>query len=329
MAWTLSKSETGRARRTQLLTLAGWGFVATTSFLVAFMALQFSEFDAPTVTAGSQNDAGPVITGSIQSAAGSHTAGSVGLMQKGADAGKPTRTQELSTDVEILRRELIDLRRTVSVIRDSRDQLASRLGQIEQTYQGFTTSITKSKQSRPAGGLPPDPMPVSSSDPRGIPPIPPIPIASPLGKNKPMRSMAETKQPAPIGEKPVAVAANPRVVAAPLHTASISKETEPAAAMQPEGSKTEQTKFGVDLGGYSSLGTLSKGWTELKDRQKTLLADLAPRASLSDKNGRLEVRLVAGPFTNAAHAITLCAQLQAKGRPCQPTLFIGQPVVAQ
>lgn len=299
------------------LTLAGWGLVATSSFVVAFMALQFSQFDEPTVVAGIGDPS--EFTGSINTASKT----TVGIMQRGADASKPSKTQELSTDVDLLRRELIALRRTVSSIRESRNDLAVRLSMVEKKYEGFTTTVVKPQKVRvrePA--IPSDPLPLTTStveDKPEIPPLPPIPMAAPSAKTA---AAAKTTRTAVV-DKP---AKTPRRVDAPLTTASIPKKTQ----KEPKTKNVDKTSFGVDLGGYSSLATLGKGWTELKKSdQKTLIANLAPRASLSDKNGRLEVRLVAGPFNNAAHAVTLCAQLQAKGRPCQPTLFVGQPVVTQ
>lgn len=329
MVWNLPKSDGNRGARMPFLTLAGWGLVATSSFVVAFMALQFAQFDDPTLVASAGDPAD--ITGSINAASKS----SIGIIQRGADASKPSKTQELSTDVDLLRKELIALRRTVSSIRESRNDLAVRLSLVEKKYEGFTATLAQARQAQtqvpaqvqaqaraPESAIPSDPLPLTTStvaEKPEIPPLPPIPVAAP-----PVRTAAaaETKKSA----RPAKTTKTPRRVDAPLTTASIPKKTEP----ETEAKSVDKTSFGVDLGGYSSLSTLGKGWMELKKSdQKTLVANLAPRASLSDKNGRLEVRLVAGPFDNAAHAVTLCAQLQAKGRPCQPTLFVGQPVVTQ
>lgn len=317
MVLTLPKSDGNRGGRMPLLTLAGWGLVATSSFVVAFMALQFAQFDEPTIVASVGDPT--EITGSINAASKS----SVGIIQRGTDASRPSKTQELSTDVDLLRKELIALRRTVSSIRESRNDLAVRLSLVEKKYEGFTTTIAKARQAKvQAPAIPSDPMPLTTSavaEKPDLPPLPPVPMAAPPAKNK----VATKTKKSPVKAK---ATKTPRRVDAPLTTASIPKKTEPEAKT----GNIDKTSFGVDLGGYSSLSTLGKGWLELKKSdQKTLVANLAPRASLSDKNGRLEVRLVAGPFDNAAHAVTLCAQLQAKGRPCQPTLFVGQPVVTQ
>lgn len=334
MASSQSKSESSRGRRPALLTLAGWGMVAISSFVVAFMALQFSEYKGDSRVAALPTENPPLYTGSIKA----NSKPEIGIMQRGAPSSSVTKTAELSTDVDLLRNELIALRRTVSVIRESRNQMAIRLSAVERRAQGFSTTIAKTKLGQKPV-IPSDPTPIqANSEPRRneIPPIPPIPMAAPASKAlKTKQAMIKaapkfvtpelktTKAEKP--EKPKkTVSKTPRKIKTdPITTASIGKkETKTKAVVE-----AERTNFGVDLGGYSSLATLNKGWSDMKQKQKQLLGNLAPRASLSDKNGRLEVRLVAGPFNNAAHAITLCAQLQAKGRRCQPTLFVGQPVV--
>jgi len=313
--------------------------VAISSFVVAFMALQFSEHSGDSEVAALPTANPPLYTGSIKS----ESKPEIGLMRRGAPSANSSKTAELSTDVDLLRNELIALRRTVSVIRESRNQLAIRLSAVERRAQGFSTTIAKTKSGqRPV--IPSDPMPILENNQihlREVPPIPPIPMAAPSSKalkaKQAMVKAAPKRVAAPEtiktevkptkAEKPEKTTSRtPRKIKTdPITTASIPKKETKTKDVK----EVERTNFGVDLGGYSSLATLNKGWTDMKQKQKQLLGNLAPRASLSDKNGRLEVRLVAGPFNNAAHAITLCAQLQAKGRRCQPTLYVGQPVVTR
>lgn len=306
MAWEPSRSREsigGRESRRQVVTLGAWGLVAMSSFVAAFMALQFSKFDEAADETAAAED--PV------KAAPAGTASGIGIIQLGSDAARSSRTDELATDVESLRKELVALRRTVASIRESRDQLALRLAAVEETYQGFTSSIAKTARTKSPAPRDVTPAAAPAEAPvaaPATPPMPPVPIAAPQQRK------------AASGQRKASADAA-------LTTGSIPADPQPAAAGGPAGA--ERTDFAVDLGGFSSLATLAKGWSDLREQQKELLGDLAPRASLSDKDGRLEVRLVAGPFANAAHAITLCAQLQARGRPCQPTLFVGQPVAAE
>ncbi len=317
MAWNPLKTDDDENRRMPLLSLLGWGMIATSSFVAAFMALQFSSTDNPVMLADQSVDT--IQTGSLPDRS------EIGIMHRGASR-QTTRTQELSGDVDLLREELVALRRTVASMRQSRDQLTSRLRQIENSYAEITAAIGRGES---LGTYSPPNMPrLRKSAPDAmLPPMPPIPdkqakrpprkIAPPVRQVRAPAKPASPTDPSP--DKPVA-----STQADPVTTASVPA-AEPLET-EVESQRPERTEFAIDLGGYASLATLAKGWKDLKSKQKELVGDLAPRASLSDKNGRLEVRLVAGPFANAAHAITLCAQLQAAGRACQPTLFIGQPV---
>lgn len=300
-----------------LLALLGWGMVATSSFVAAFMALQFSSIDAPGFVAEQPVDT--IQTNSLPDRS------EIGIMNRGA-ARQTNRTQELSGDVDLLREELVALRRTIASMRQSRDQLTGRIRKIEDSYAEITAAIGRGETL--GSHSPPKMPPLRKSAPDDmLPPMPPIPTAQ---AQPPLRKIAPPPRTVPAPADPDRQAASLQDKPAadkevdPITTASIPvAEPEDKAA---ETQRAERTEFAIDLGGYASLATLEKGWKDLKTKQKTLVGDLAPRASLSDKNGQLEVRLVAGPFANAAHAITLCAQLQATGRACQPTLFIGQPV---
>ncbi|PLX39486.1 MAG: hypothetical protein C0606_02955 [Hyphomicrobiales bacterium] len=87
-----------------------------------------------------------------------------------------------------------------------------------------------------------------------------------------------------------------------------------------------RSEFGIDLGGFATMAALRKHWDAFAAEHPDLRDALEPRAGISEKDGTLEVRLIAGPFINAADAIVLCAKVGAKGAACQPALFSGQPV---
>ena len=333
MVWRKSDSERSdgeSTERSQLFSLAIWGLVATTSFVFAFMALQFSKFDETPET---------VETAALRmpdKPEAPEKRGEIGIIQRGSSTVRDTQTKQLTTDVDLLRKEVIALRRTVSSIRQSRDQLAKRLAKVEDTQTGFTSSISKSSRqtnvrkapvtnnatgnaAAKASSLPPDPLPLNSRTSKSTigthsPPLPPLPPKPRAAADGQIRDVTAKRSPLETALIPDQVV-----------TGAVPDDSSAVAAPK----RLESTEFGIDLGGFASLATLNKGWSDISTRQKDLLADLAPRASLSDQNGRLEVRLVAGPFANAAHAITLCAQLQAKGQSCQPTLFVGQPVVSR
>lgn len=100
-----------------------------------------------------------------------------------------------------------------------------------------------------------------------------------------------------------------------------------AAPAAPADVQTEppvtRTQFGIDLGSEPSFGSLRIRWDNLR-RKYPELSRLSPRISVRDNKGKVELRLVAGPFDNAAEAAKACAGLLAKGAVCDGGLFDGQ-----
>jgi hypothetical protein len=123
----------------------------------------------------------------------------------------------------------------------------------------------------------------------------------------------KTQTAAPAGITPVA--SDPK----PVHTTSL-------ATAEPEAALT-RTSFGIDLGSEASFGWLRTRWDNLR-KQYPELGRLSPRISARDKNGKIELRLIAGPFENAADAAKACASLLSKGTLCDGGLFDGQRLPA-
>ncbi len=94
------------------------------------------------------------------------------------------------------------------------------------------------------------------------------------------------------------------------------------------GTKTPtQTRFGVELATALSSDGLKKEWTALSGRHEELLGKLEVRRQTtgeSSARGPQEMKLIAGPFSNAASAALLCARLQAEGAFCKETVFSGE-----
>jgi hypothetical protein len=67
-------------------------------------------------------------------------------------------------------------------------------------------------------------------------------------------------------------------------------------------------------------------WANLRGNHGGLLANLRPLVSIREgtQPGSMELRLIAGPLSNAGDAARACASLQAKGVNCQTSVFDGQ-----
>ncbi|WP_347264285.1 hypothetical protein [Nitrobacter sp.] len=87
-----------------------------------------------------------------------------------------------------------------------------------------------------------------------------------------------------------------------------------------------RTEFGVDLGGAVSIKGLRTLWQSLLKSEPKELASLHPIIVLKEtSNGNgIQIRLVAGPLTDAATAARICAVLSENGRTCGTTVFDGQ-----
>jgi SPOR domain len=80
--------------------------------------------------------------------------------------------------------------------------------------------------------------------------------------------------------------------------------------------------FGAQLGTGNSLGELKRLWNRTAGTLGALT--LRPIATINDVGEGHELRLVAGPFTDAADAAALCARLETIAPTCAPVPFSGQ-----
>jgi hypothetical protein len=104
--------------------------------------------------------------------------------------------------------------------------------------------------------------------------------------------------------------------------------TVPNASPTPPSNVTVQrTEFAVDVGGANSVGGLRALWRGLlKWRANAPLAALQPIIVVKESSTGLgmQLRLVAGPLSDAAAAAKICAVMLENERPCETTVFDGQ-----
>jgi hypothetical protein len=139
---------------------------------------------------------------------------------------------------------------------------------------------------------------------------PPTALSSPSTSPK-----TAAAPPAQAPQKPEAVASAP-----PAATDDGPEATESIP-------KVQRTEFGVDVGGANSVGGLRALWRGLlKTRANAPLAALRPIIMIKESSTGLgmQLRLVAGPLTDAAAAAKICASMTANDRPCETTVFDGQ-----
>jgi hypothetical protein len=115
----------------------------------------------------------------------------------------------------------------------------------------------------------------------------------------------------------------PQVVAAVPATS----EPDTAETRAPAAIAVRRTEFGIDLGGANSIDGLRALWRGLlKSKSNKALAELQPIIVVKERTNGLgmQLRLVAGPLSDAATAAKICATLTESDRNCETTVFDGQ-----
>src|ERR1700744_3123099 len=139
--------------------------------------------------------------------------------------------------------------------------------------------------------------------------------------------------PDPAAGKLIAPAAPPKVVnSAPLPevAAVVPKavaETVPEPVSAAPALTVRRTEFGVDVGGGNSIPGLRALWRGLlKSKANTALTKLRPMIVIKENTNGLgmQLRLVAGPISDAAAAAKICAPLTVSERNCSTAVFEGQ-----
>ena len=138
--------------------------------------------------------------------------------------------------------------------------------------------------------------------------------------------------PDPAAGKLVEPAVPPKAVtAAPLEIAAIapksSEETESNALPAAPELVAPHTEFGVDVGSANSIPGLRALWRGLlKSHSNAALTKLRPIIVIKENNNGLglQLRLVAGPISDAAAAAKICASLTVSDRGCSTAVFEGQ-----
>jgi len=178
---------------------------------------------------------------------------------------------------------------------------------------------------KPAGA---EPASAQASVPAPSPPAPPQPVALLVAPKSmmapPEAAAAKLIEPAPPA-KAVTSAPIPEV------TATVSKPPDQEAVSEAPSAAPElavkRTEFGVDVGGANSIPGLRALWRGLlKSRANVALATLRPIIVIKENGNGLgmQLRLVAGPISDAAAAAKICATLTVSDRSCTTAVFEGQ-----
>ncbi len=240
----------------------------------------------------------------------------------------------------------------IETLNTDRDRLYSRVMTLEQGLESVTGSIGRQVGSTPAGSSnKPDPAPEASNLPGTAEPSPvaaiPASVAAPPARQLPsapnitLANAGEaTEQPSSPAAISTAVSAaqklSPPDIAATKLEATSQKQSpslpgpagEPAQASAKLETTPEvavpHTRFGVDLGGASSIQGLRTLWRRVASSAE--LAGLQPMLSVQERplGAKISLRLVAGPLDDAAAAARICAAMATRHHGCETAVFDGQ-----
>jgi hypothetical protein len=182
-----------------------------------------------------------------------------------------------------------------------------------------TASAEKSAEKSVADAGPPRPNPEEGTPKKPATPaaVPPTPLAakSITATPEPAAKAAATPTPAPTVVAVVPAADKPDAARAD------------AAPSMPPKVEVQKTEFAVDVGGANSVGGLRALWRGLlKSRSNAPLAALHPIIMIKESStgAGMQLRLGAGPLSDAAAAAKICAVMVENRRPCETTVYDGQ-----
>lgn len=166
----------------------------------------------------------------------------------------------------------------------------------------------------------PDKADIAKTEMAKAEPAKPAETAKPLEAIKPVDSKPAEQQQAAAA----VVDGAPAPAQPPIVTAAIPPAVTNDADAVPEVA-VAKTEFGVDLGTASSIEGLRALWRAAQTSNKKLMAPLRPVIAIKERSGLgMQLRLVAGPLTDAAAAARICAVLSENDRPCETAFFDGQ-----
>lgn len=234
-----------------------------------------------------------------------------------------------------------ELAAAVETLNGDRDRLYARVTVLEQGLDSVTGALAKPAATPAAlpaiplaGSTPPvQAAAFAPAEPEQIGPVRPAdaktePAAAPP-KIAPVATAAPSPPaaPLPVPTKPAEQKAEtPAADAVPAVTAAIPPSEPVTAELQPA-NVVRKTEFGVDLGSANSIEGLRGVWRGALKVYSQQLASLQPIIVVRERHDGLgmQLRLVAGPLSDAAEAAKLCAGfLTESNRPCETAVYEGQ-----
>jgi hypothetical protein len=228
-----------------------------------------------------------------------------------ANVALADQAQQLQLALKNSQNEARRLAAAVDTLNSDRDRLYSRVTVLEQSLDSVTGSIAKSATSSAT-------LPQVNASPEGS-------TAADKSVDANATSLKKTDLPAfpsiaAVKSAPPGSASGAATDSTPGPIASVNEMPNSSE------NKIQPTQFGIDIGGANSLEVLRAVWRGALKSNQPLLGSLQPIVMM--KEGRdglgMRLRLVAGPFDDAAATARACATLINSKRPCSTSAYDGQ-----
>lgn len=264
----------------------------------------------------------------------------------GTDAAQARH--QIKSEVETLRREVAALRRTVAVLQERKAILAEKVADA-QSASTKKPGETAARQPTPFNDTLDAAVEAIAGKPGPVETLPapvgPLSRSAPPAKPATDTRFAEETLPASLRE-PVRIVALPGVET-PVSVASIPAPSRDVTAPAPvpatrpmagtdgaalsvsgaagrisgdTGNRVGRSDFALDLGSFESRKAAESRWAEIRETQPALPAGISSRI-VEDPQVPGGMRLMAGPFPNAADAAAACVYLSSGDITCSPALY--------
>jgi hypothetical protein len=245
------------------------------------------------------------------------TRSETGAQRLAAAYGGATQTAARANTDSLVRMQVTEETRRLSegvrTLSADRDRLLARVTVLERNLEDVTGSIKRAPEPKPDANPASSPLPASNS------------ITALTGPTALATANSISTIPANVQRRVASVPARPLApVPAPGSPSSIAPSD-----VETTQSVATTSEFGVDIGGGINFEALRDLWTAARTTHGAALNGLRPVISVREGEKGIELRLVAGPLTNAAAAAKICAALAAGGWSCKAALFDGQKLTAR
>jgi hypothetical protein len=104
------------------------------------------------------------------------------------------------------------------------------------------------------------------------------------------------------------------------------RPADPAGRTQGSADRISRSDFAIEIGRYASRSAASDGWDAFQSTHSGKMSGLRALTQPAAASGE-DVRLLAGPFANAAAASIACLRLEISQNSCSPAFFSGEPLL--